>query len=102
METLSRCDDNNLPFLRNNNALEVLDIRYKNFVGLKDILKQLLPYIKIHEKNLGKDLTFANVQGQLKELDIIEPKLKALIAETKNRISSSCETQDIKGSPCSN
>ena len=92
VETLSRCDNNNLPFLRNNNALEVLDIRYKNFVGLKDILKQLLPYIMIHEKNLGEDLTFANVQGQLKEFNIIEPKLKALIAETKNRISSSCET----------
>ena len=102
VETLSRCDNNNLSFLRDNNALEVLDIRYQNFVGLKDILKQLLSYIKIHEKNLGDDLTFADVQQQLKEFDSIEPKLKALIKETKNRISSSCETQDIKGAPRSN
>ncbi len=97
VETLSRCDDNNLSFLHDNNALEVLDIRHNNFLGLKDILKQLLSYIKIHEKNLGEGLTFADVQRQLKEFDIIEPKLKALIKETKDRISSSYETQDIKG-----
>ena len=102
VETLSRCGNNNLPFLRDNKALEVLDIRSKNFVGLKDILKQLLPHIKIHEKNLGKDLTSADVQQKLKDFDRKEPKLKALIAETKNRISSSCETQDIKGTHRSN
>ena len=87
IEVLAKCKSK--AFLRDNNVSNVVDIRLRNFVGLKDIVKQLLPFVRKHEKGFDKDYPFtsSNLEVQMSGFCETEPRLRASIEELKRRIN---------------
>ena len=87
IEVLAKCKSKT--FLRDNNVSNVVDIRLRNFVGLKDIVKQLLPFVRKHEKGFDKDYPFtsSNLESQMSGFGETEPKLRAAIKDLKRRIN---------------
>ena len=87
IEVLAKCKSK--AFLRDNDVSNVVDIRLRNFTGLKDIVKQLIPFVRKHEKGFDKDYPFtsSNLETQMSGFCETEPKLRASIAELKRRIN---------------
>ncbi len=86
IEVLAKCKSKS--FLRDNDALSVVDVRFRNFSGLKKILKQLLPFVRMHEQGFDKDYPFtsSNLEAQLSGFRETERKLRDAIADLKRRI----------------
>lgn len=94
IEVLAKCKSKS--FLRDNKVSNIVDIRLRNFVGLKDIVKQILPFVRKHEKGFDKDYPFtsSNLETQLNGFYETEPKLQASIKELKRLINESDTVAD--------
>ena len=87
IEVLAKCKSK--AFLRDNHVSNVVDIRLRTFVGLKDIVKQLIPFVREHEKGFDKDYPFtsSNLEVQVSGFCETEPRLRASTEEIKRRIN---------------
>ena len=87
IEVLAKCKSKS--FLRDNGVSTVVDIRLRNFAGLKDIVKQLIPFVRKHEKEFDKDYPFtsSNLEVQMSGFCETEPRLRASIEDLKRRIN---------------
>ena len=86
IEVLAKCKSTT--FLRDNNVASVVDVRLRNFLGLKDVIKQILPFVRTYEKKFNKDYPFtsSNLDAQISGFNETEPKLRNAIADLKHRI----------------
>jgi hypothetical protein len=89
IEVLAKCKS--IAFMRDNNVSSVVDVRYRNFVGLKAIVSQLIPYVNQYEKGFDKDFPFTsiNLQSQMAAFNETEPKLRESISDIKRRLDES-------------
>jgi hypothetical protein len=94
IEVLAKCKSK--AFLRGENVSNVVDIRFRNFVGLRDIIKTIIPFVRMYEKDFDKDYPFTstNLEAQLNGFYETEPKLQASIKELKRLINESDTVAD--------
>lgn len=86
IEVLAKC--RNTAFLRDNNVSSVVDVRMKNFCGLRAIIKALLPSVKVYEKKFDKEYPFtvSNLDAQISGFNETEAKLRDAIVALKHQM----------------
>ena len=81
-------------FLRENGAMEALDVRLTNFIGLTEILEELTPHVEKFEKEFPRDYPFnsRNLKTQLENFHALREVLRNDVKETKARLASAAGT----------
>lgn len=71
--------------MRDNNVSSVVDVRMKNFCGLRAVIKAFLPSVKVYEKKFDKEypFTMSNLEAQISGFNEKEAKLRDAIAALK-------------------
>ena len=79
----------NMAFMRENNVSSVVDIRLSTFLGLREIIGEMIPFVRKHEKDFDKDYPFtsSNLEAQIAAFDETEPRLRASVKELKRRLN---------------
>lgn len=94
IEVFAKASKCNLESLGGAKVISIVDVRSNTFMALKDVMTQILLYMRNHAKDFDKEYV-VKVEKQLDEFNTVGTSLQTLSSEIKARILGQSSNQEI-------